>query len=44
MIRARARIAFGRYTTSKLGCMSFMMDEVTIMTSSAMVESSLITR
>lgn len=44
MIRAKALIAFGRYTTSRLGCMSFMMDEVTMMTSSAIVDSSLMTR
>lgn len=44
MILQSALIAFALYTTSRFGCMSFMMDEVTMITSSAMGDSSLITR
>jgi hypothetical protein len=39
-----ARIALGRYTTSLPTDVSFMMDEVTMMTSSAEPASSLMTR
>lgn len=42
--RQRARIALGRYTTSLPTDVSFMMDEVTMMTSSAEPASSLMTR
>ena len=44
MIRHNARIAFGRYITSELGCISFMILLVTIMTSSAVVASSFMAR
>lgn len=37
-------MAFGRYMTSELGCISFMMLLVTIITSSAVVASSLIAK
>jgi hypothetical protein len=42
--RQRARMAFGRYTTSLPTDVSFMMEEVTMMTSSAEPASSLMTR
>jgi hypothetical protein len=44
MTRHRARIALGRYTTSLPTEVSFMMDDVTMMTSSAEPASSLMTR
>jgi hypothetical protein len=43
-MRQRARMALARYTVSCFDCISFIRDCVTMMTSCAMPESSLMTR